>query len=70
MNDSASEVSGRNEQHDGENIYHLRECLNCHEETVNKKMYTKGVAGITQMERRNMLLKTGEKGSMYTVAKS
>lgn len=70
MNDSASEVSGRNEQHDGENIYHLREYLNCHEETVNKKMYTKGVAGITQMERRNMLLKTGEKGSMYTVAKS
>ena len=41
----------------------LREWLNSHEADVNMNMFTRGVAGASQRERRNKLLKTGEKGS-------
>ena len=58
------------EEHGRENIHHLREWLNCHEADVNMNMFTRGVAGASQRERRNMLLKTGEKGSKYRVRES
>ena len=67
MNDSDNEVSGRNEEHCRENIHHLRQWLNCHEAAVDMNMFTRGVSGASQRERRNMLLKNAEKGSMYTV---
>ena len=53
MNDSDNEVSGRKEEHGRENIHHLREWLNCHEADVNMSMFTRGVAGAFQRERRN-----------------
>ena len=70
MNDSDNEVSGRNEEHGRQNIRYLRQWLNCHEAAVDMNMFTRGVAGASQRERRNTLLKNGEKGSMYTVRES
>ena len=53
VNDSDNEVSGRKEEHGRENTHHLREWLNCHEADVNMSMFTRGVAGAFQRERRN-----------------
>lgn len=71
VNISAIEDSEESEEYSRENIYHLREYLNCHKQTANTIVDIKGTVGYGSEGNEEHVIENWRKGNpCYIVAES